>query len=543
MKAPKFCVLASLLFFTFATAQLHPPGSTTAVVAALDDEEKNWNVATLWNSAHLDIMAMMSTVVPTTAARNIFLLQTAMWNSMVPYTDTMHPTVPLPMMISRVPLLGRTERFINVTVSYAAYRTLKYMYSFNSSLTADIDMLFSETLGLNTNFVEMSMVSPASIGNMVSYEIIQLAANDQSNDFNHKPGTVISPNVPAFADYTGYVPVNNPRRMSRPTQQCAPMSAGGTLRSINHWEPLSFGIPSTQLQTQSFMTPFWDRVIPFAIRLDDPIFSTAAPPPMLGTNTQQQFIGNHSQILALSADLDDFKKATAEFWAGSISIGGDLNLQTVRIAFQRQLSLLDTVKLLFLSASSIYDSSIVAFHMKRYFDSARPITAIHCLRSGELIEGWSTPYRGVTRMPAQEWRPYQAGGVTPGSPGYVSIHAMFCNSHFENLRRFFGSDLWGAAHTIKAGDSYIEPMKVLGEAGFIEGVTDVPNVGSHSIGYSPAKDVTLQFLTFTDAADSCGLSNLYGGIHILADVDAGRFMASEVSRSVWEKYNYLLSVL
>ena len=65
--------------------------------------------------------------------------------------------------------------------------------------------------------------------------------------------------------------------------------------------------------------------------------------------------------------------------------------------------------------------------------------------------------------------------------------------------------------TIPAGSSAIEP------------------------GATPAKDVTLYWPTFTDAANEAGLSRRYGGIHFeQADLD-GRAFGRQVADQAWDR--------
>lgn len=78
------------------------------------------------------------------------------------------------------------------------------------------------------------------------------------------------------------------------------------------------------------------------------------------------------------------------------------------------------------------------------------------------------------------------------------------------LKRFTGSDAFGAAITITQGDLGVEP-----------GV--------------PAQPVTLSWPTFSAAADEAGLSRRYGGIHF-ADGDVeGRKLGRAVGAQVWTK--------
>jgi hypothetical protein len=78
------------------------------------------------------------------------------------------------------------------------------------------------------------------------------------------------------------------------------------------------------------------------------------------------------------------------------------------------------------------------------------------------------------------------------------------------LRAFTGNDRYEASHTHEAGASQIEP--------------DMPRT-----------PVTLQWRTFTEAAEEAGMSRLYGGIHIMDANAGGLRIGEEVGRRAWSR--------
>jgi hypothetical protein len=111
-------------------------------------------------------------------------------------------------------------------------------------------------------------------------------------------------------------------------------------------------------------------------------------------------------------------------------------------------------------------------------------------------------------MDGSQWIPYQPETFpTPPFPEYISGHSTFSASAAETLEAFTKSDGFGASAVLRAGTSEIEH------------------------GITPAKDVTLSWATFGDAADEAGISRRYGGIHFrLGDVvarQAGRLVAKQ----------------
>jgi hypothetical protein len=145
---------------------------------------------------------------------------------------------------------------------------------------------------------------------------------------------------------------------------------------------------------------------------------------------------------------------------------------------------------------------------KVYYDSARPVTAIRHLFGGRPVRAWAGPYQGTQLIDGSTWTSYVA---TPPFAEFVSGHSAFSAASAEILRRFTGSDEFGARVTIAAGSSPVEP------------------------GLVPGEEVTLSWQTFSDAADEAGLSRRYGGIHFEAGDIEGRALGRRIAGTVWEK--------
>ena len=54
----------------------------------------------------------------------------------------------------------------------------------------------------------------------------------------------------------------------------------------------------------------------------------------------------------------------------------------------------------------------------------------------------------------------------------------------------------------------------------------------------PSVDMTLQWATYQDAADQCGLSRIWGGLHPPADDIPGRLIGIEVGRDAFNFANH-----
>jgi hypothetical protein len=72
---------------------------------------------------------------------------------------------------------------------------------------------------------------------------------------------------------------------------------------------------------------------------------------------------------------------------------------------------------------------------------------------------------------------------------------------------------------------------VTGDEFFPGGVGEFPAPRNEYLVFEdgPSADVTLQWATYTDAADECSLSRIYGGIHPPADDIPGRILGAKVA--------------
>jgi hypothetical protein len=138
----------------------------------------------------------------------------------------------------------------------------------------------------------------------------------------------------------------------------------------------------------------------------------------------------------------------------------------------------------------------------------RPITAIHYLYGGQMVEAWGGPDRGVQTIRGEEWIPYQDETfVTPPFAEYVSGHSTFSAAAAVVLTEFTGSNRFYDGVTILYDEDFNRDglPDLLGQ--------HVIGVGANMFEASPTHRVTLQWETFQEAADEAGISRRYGGIH------------------------------
>jgi hypothetical protein len=107
--------------------------------------------------------------------------------------------------------------------------------------------------------------------------------------------------------------------------------------------------------------------------------------------------------------------------------------------------------------------------------------------------------------------------------------------------KYFGSDDFGLKIRIREGSSSIEPrITNRNDPRYIAGLTDIPNHGPGTRGYSPARDIILEFPTFTSFSDMAGISRIYGGIHYKWDNEEGQRLGKMVCDRVWKRFRELV---
>jgi hypothetical protein len=220
-------------------------------------------------------------------------------------------------------------------------------------------------------------------------------------------------------------------------------------------------------------------------------------------------------LVEISAGLTDRQKMIAEYWSdgpNSEQPPGHWALFAQFVSARDHHTLDDDVKMFFALSNAIFDAGIAAWDAKRTYDSVRPVTAIALLYKGKTIRAWGGPGKGTVEVDGARWVPYQAATFpTPPFPDYVSGHSTYSAAAARILALWTGSDHFGNSVTFPAGSSKIEP------------------------GTMPDRPISLNWPTFTDAADEAGMSRRYGGIHFRGADLAGRLLGRFVATEAWQK--------
>lgn len=424
-------------------------------------------LVTDWNDEALEAIRVTHPGPPM-VARMLAITNTAMYDAWAAYDNKANGTQ-LGGELRR-PASERTDANRRKAMSFAAYRVLVDLFPTQQAQFA-AEMA---SLGYNPADTTGNIATPQGVGNVAAAALLQFRHADGSNQLGNVNGGA------PYSDYTGYLPVNSPTQIVDP----------------NHWQPLAVPDGSGGFVLQKFIAPHWSNVKPFALTRYDQ-FPVKAPA-RFGTFA---YLQQALQVVYYSATLNDRQKTIAEYWADGPSSElppGHWVLFAKHVSERDHHTLAQDVKMTFAMTNAVLDASITSWGYKRQFDYIRPVSAVHFLFKNRPIFAWAGEGLGTRVILGQNWRPYQAATVvTPPFAEYVSGHSIFSASAAEVLKRYTGSDYFGAAVTVPAGSSRVEP------------------------GLVPAHDVVLSWPTFTAAADEAGISRRYGGIHFQdGDVEA-----------------------
>ncbi len=476
------------------------PGVATARTAQAGAAPTTPNVVVRWNEALLRAVRE-SKLGPPMVARALAVAHTCAYDAWAAY-DRIAVGTRLGDVLRRPARERRYENKVEA-VSHATYRAAVDL--FPGSKATVFDPLMA-SLGLDPDNGPRDTTAPAGIGYLAAEAVLTFRHRDGANQLGDEPGG--KPGVP-YSDYTGYTPANE----AMDTRAALELS---TVHDVNRWQPLTYVDGAGNLVTPSFVGPHWQLVRPFAMVSARALRSPTGP----ARHGSPEFLAQANELIEVSANLTDEQKVIAEYWADgprSELPPGHWNLFAQQVAHRDRTGSSEhdldlAVKLFFALTNAISDAGCCAWDNKVAFDSVRPITAIRWLFQGKTITAWAGPGRGTQRIAGEAWFPYQPTSFpTPPFAEYSSGHSNFSGAGAEILRLFTGSDRFGGSVTISRGSSRVEP------------------------GLVPARDLTLTWATFSDAAAEAGISRRYGGIHFTqGDLDA-RQTGRAVARRCWAK--------
>ncbi len=460
------CARVSILALLILT----PPASV-----ALGED----TLAVRWNDVLLESVRN-SRLGPPMVARAIAMVHTCGFDAWAAYDD-----VALGTQLGgslRRPAEERTLDNAQKAYSYGEYRCLLDLFP------AQSDFIRSQMsgFGFDPDDASTDPATPQGVGNLAAAAVLEFRHQDGSNQLGDlNPGP--------YSDYTGYLPVNDPDNINDP----------------NRWQPLRFSDGQGGFIVPGFVAPHWQNVAPFA--LESASQFRPGPPqrfPSLG------YLAQSLEEIVFNATLTDRGKMIVEYWAdgprselppGHWALFADFVSRRDGHTFDQD------VKMFFILGNAVFDAGIGCWDTKTFYDSQRPITSIRFLFNGRQIPN-TVPFEGVKLVKGEEWLPYQPlTFLTPPFAEYTSGHSTFSAASAEVLKRFTGSDAFGASVTFEPGTGRLEP------------------------GFAPKNTTTLSWNTFSAASDEAGISRRLGGIHYLEGDLRARAMGRKIGCVVWQK--------
>jgi hypothetical protein len=564
--------------FTGPVPNIFASGGTQNV--SVNDPDPGVNV--VWNRATIE--AVIETDLPsgpTIASRAYAMVHTAIYDAWAAFDPValriaedgeglQNDNAGLAADIAAAGLVG-DEAAQEEAMSYAAYIVLNDLFPNQQAL---FDSVLEGRYGLPQPSAATSLA--AQVGLDAGEDLLAQRASDGANQAN------------LYADTTGYVPVNpNPLEINdieRWTPESVPIDPEDADPEQSfltpHWgevEGFALDREGSLLQLEKaladaaiqarygdvsdldaapepFFTPaFAGSTLDFAAReivtsADSSIGPAGITIPvskaLIGEIINPGFIEQAEIVLEYSASLGDplnaspniraesgdAGKMSAEFYEDGVDTGFPPGTWMVNAEFvaERDALTLGEEALLFLAVgNAVFDAGIATWEAKEFYDYVRPVRAIRDLAELELIGEQGTDYKGDTGqivwayipeiretgwVLGEEWDTYQTPGGDPSPPfaEYTSGHSAFSAAGAAALRAFTGSDEFGGSVFFPQGSTLFEP------------------------GTTPQEDLTIEWATFTDAADAAGLSRLFGGIHFEEGDFNGRALGDYVGSNAFE---------
>jgi PAP2 superfamily/Vanadium chloroperoxidase N-terminal domain len=467
------------------------------------------NAILYWNETLLEIIRKHPPLTgPTVVARALGILHTATYDAWAAY-DPVAKGTRLGSQLRR-PEAERTLDNKQKAISFAAYRVLTDLFP-NPPHTrmGEVDLPGRMRFrGYDPDDTSTDTATPQGIGNVVAKALLDYRHHDGSNQLGDEPDRTTPDPTKRYADYTGYAQLKQVNRWNSVTD-------------VWRWQSLCVPLPPAGTTTcsteQRALTPQWGKVTPFAL-ISPSQFRVTGPPKNADGSYSTVDI---AQEITDAANLDDVKKAKAEYWAdGPFSVfppGHDF-IFAQALSRRRNHSIDHDAKFFFLLGNAMMDASIASWYQKYKYDFVRPITAIRYNPAfkDKMVNTWLGPNQGFNMRPGSEWRPYQAlNVVTPPFPEYVSGHSTFSGAGATMLAQFIGTDNFGAYVVVPRGSSAFESN-------------------------TPSTDVRLSWSSFSASADEAGWSRRYGGIHFRTGDMHGRALGRQVALYVWSTaQNYI----
>lgn len=306
---------------------------------------------------------------------------------------------------------------------------------------------------------------------------------------------------------------------------------GTTVNNISGYpQPQQWTRLTVQGKKQGYLTYSWDNVLSSCLTEGDEQTIQASVQPETGLARDAEI----DEVKDYTANLNDERKITAEFWAGGPgTVSPPLMFIWMWKEYMRILPTITCPNIMFSLqdlAIHLFEMGRVTWRLKAAHMEDRPIQEIRRRFTGQLIQSWNGIVDGA------QWIPYQeANFVTPPFADFPSGHSAFSKSFALTMNKWFGT-------TITKLDVAYDQQKLICPLFATSQVTKygdftAPSGSSRIQSTVPSMPVTLSFTTWDQISDSAGISRLYGGIHAETANQSSKDTAVQVDTYINSTWN------
>ncbi|WP_230196916.1 DUF6851 domain-containing protein [Streptomyces coriariae] len=401
----------------------------------------------------------------------------AVFDALAPYHDTAAG------IYSRIPRRPAGESATNLNLNTAAIHATYQIWKRVLPTKMANTRAMMTAMGLNPDDESENLSSPVGIANTAAKAVWEGLKNDGMNFLGYEGGRKYNPRP--WSDYTGYQPVNTAFELSHPSRwqpQLGPHN-GRRLGGGNG----DMGI----FVVQHMVTPHLRKVK--AHIFSDPGQFKLAPPTHIDHTRPRDYKHSVDQILDASANLTDRQKMLCEVMDNKVwGIGHSAIVMARSHDRKGELGVHGWIHYMLEHILATFEPTIAAWAHKVKYDAVRPISAVQHVYGKRKVTAWGGPGKGTVSLPADQWTSYL--GVSD-HPEYPSGSTTLAASSAQSARRYFGTDTLDWKFTIAAGKSLVEP------------------------GITPHGDLPVHIRTWSEFAQICANSRVWGGVHFQKTVD------------------------
>jgi len=279
-----------------------------------------------------------------------------------------------------------------------------------------------------------------------------------------------------------------------------------------HWTPLVLNGTN-----KLYATPLWDTVTSTCLTAQNEQDLSGLAAPFFPDTADRQL--EIADIVNITANLTDSQKVIAEWWAGgpyTVTPPGIMMWYWKNYMSTYDIATNQSIKTFMLSGLEatigLFEAGRVVWGQKLGYTQSRPIQEIRRTYRGQRITGYDG--QGVS---GELWMPYQESTfVTPPFPDFTSGHSAYSKIFADVMVEWFG-DTIDTSKTVTLTDLKLVTPDLTATQQNPFGTIVFPT-GSSRVqpGVVPAQPTTITFTSWSQLAQSAGISRQYGGIHAMS---------------------------